>query len=161
MKLDTLAEIASDLACGAPAWTPLLRVQGQDRSSLRVLATDAYDAWLIWWPPATSVTPHDHGESAGAFCVLRGELQEIRWAGGTARARRVPRGETVTIPPRVVHDVIAGQHPTLSVHVYAPPLDRMSFYDPSGSRVVRTEAVDQPLDPHAFHPAVARRAVGR
>jgi len=93
VKLQTLAEIASDLACGAchpalgafgarpfrpPVWAPQLPAREQERAAIRVLSTDAYDAWLIWWPPTTSVTPHDHGESAGAFSVLAGALQEFR-----------------------------------------------------------------------------------
>jgi hypothetical protein len=43
-----------------------------------------------------------------------------------------------------VHDVVnAGDEPAVSVHVYAPPLVAMTFYEVAGDAVrpVRTEAV--------------------
>lgn len=76
MDAQLLGAIATSLAATVPA-TTLERPVGDHRSWERLLATDAYDAWLIRWPAGTSVGPHDHGGSAGAFTVVAGELVEI------------------------------------------------------------------------------------
>ena len=45
----------------------------------------------------------------------------------------------------VVHDVLAGAAPAVSVHVYSPPLTAMSYYDEDGRRLV--EAPPTPCRP--------------
>jgi hypothetical protein len=95
---------------------------------------------------ATSVTPHDHGESAGAYTVVNGELLETRWHRGLQRSRHVRPGEVVTIRRGSVHDVTGVDATSLSVHVYSPPLTSMSYYDEAGQDVIRTAPVDdEPL----------------
>jgi hypothetical protein len=106
------------------------------------------------------VTPHDHGDSAGAFAVVSGELVELRWFATGPRARTVRPGRAIIIERGVVHDVIAGRGLSLSVHVYSPPLAAMSFYDAAGTEALRREVVDD--DPparawtRALHPAGSR-----
>jgi mannose-6-phosphate isomerase-like protein (cupin superfamily) len=113
-----------------------------DRTGLRLLASDDHDAWLLSWPPGTSVTPHDHGDSTGVFTVVQGELIELRrrrdlkWRPRVVRARQV-----VQVPAGTVHDVRANTQ-TLSVHVYSPPLTSMSFYDDLGIRPLRRTAIE-------------------
>jgi hypothetical protein len=109
---------------------------------VRLLATAEFDAWLLRWPPNTRVTPHDHGDSAGAFAVVSGELVELRWFATGPRARTVSPGGPIIIERGVVHDVIAGPGPSLSVHVYSPPLTAMSFYDAAGTEALRYQPVD-------------------
>ena len=90
--------------------------------------------WLLRWPPESRVTPHDHGDSAGAFAVLTGKLIEVRWHGGNPQSRVVVAGESVTIGPGVVHEVAAATSAAYSVHAYSPPLKQMSFYDESANQ---------------------------
>jgi predicted metal-dependent enzyme (double-stranded beta helix superfamily) len=127
----TLAGIASAVASTVPRWREQLAVADDpsERSALRIWATEDYDVWLLGWPPGSSVEPHDHGVSAGAFSVVSGEVEEIRWNGTVRLNRRVGPGASVTIEPGVIHDVVGGAVPALSVHVYSPPLTTMNFYE--------------------------------
>jgi quercetin dioxygenase-like cupin family protein len=99
-----------------------------ERNGMRLLRTPDYDVWLLRWPPGSRVTPHDHGDSAGAFTVVDGELMELRWRGSVPECRLVSTDETVSIARGVVHDVLATNRVAFSVHAYSPPLEAMSFY---------------------------------
>jgi quercetin dioxygenase-like cupin family protein len=100
-----------------------------ERTGARVFQSTDYDVWLLRWPPDTRVTPHDHGDSAGAFMVVQGELMELRWHGSAPACRLVTAGETVSIERGVVHDVVATKEVAYSLHAYSPPLEAMSFYE--------------------------------
>ena len=142
LAVSDLAARAVSLSHVVPERAGQLARSPRERTSLCLLATDEYDAWLLHWPVSTSVTPHDHGESAGAFTVVSGELTEVRWHGFVRRARLLVPGEVVAVPAGVVHDVIApGPSPALSVHVYSPPLREMGFYDASGRELIDRQAV--------------------
>jgi Cysteine dioxygenase type I len=103
------------------------------RTFVRLDHTDAYDLWLIRWSPGASTSLHDHGGSAGAFCVVEGRLEE-----------RTPRSiyvldaaEHRVMPSAHIHEVHnPSRHMVAtSVHVYSPPLSGMRHYD-AGLRVV-------------------------
>jgi quercetin dioxygenase-like cupin family protein len=157
-----LADMAQRLAHLAPSVVEQIRENPGQRTGVRLIAGPEYDAWLLQWPPESSVTPHDHGGSAGAFAVVSGELLEVRWFATGPRERRIRPGGMIGIEPGVVHDVIAGTRPSLSVHVYSPPLTAMSFYDAAGREAWRHQPVDH--DPparawtRALHPAGTARA---
>lgn len=115
-----------------------------DRLSSRVLATTAYDAWLLTWPPGSAIEPHDHGDSHGVFLVVSGSVSESRWHSGRPTKRTVGAGEMSTIPAGAVHDVVgSGTQAALSIHVYSPPLTTMRFYAADGQTIIGVEAVDQ------------------
>jgi quercetin dioxygenase-like cupin family protein len=117
-----LAEVAapSDLRPGGST---------TDRRYARILATESYEAWLIVWPPGTGLDLHDHGESAGAFAVVDGHLDETRIENGLARTRRVGAGAHASFDAGQVHAVVNnGVAAATSVHVYSPPLESMNFY---------------------------------
>ena len=140
-----LADIVEGLA-GAPSlWSGLLPALGRERSSVHLLETEAYDVWLIAWPPGTGVEPHDHGASAGAFTFVHGTLTEYRWSPEPS-PRRVGTGDVVTIDARVVHDVVADtpqDGPAISIHAYSPPLREMGFYSDDGAHLLTRAAVDR------------------
>ena len=102
--------------------------------------------WLLSWLPGQRTGFHDHGESSGAFTVVRGALRER-----TAPGRRpgpsaaVSRGEARTFGPWYIHDVInASVQPAVSVHAYSPPLTSMRRFEfgPGGlERVTMEKAV--------------------
>lgn len=159
LPMRSLVDIAAGLASTATQWPEQPAAEHRERTGVRLLLTPEYDAWLLRWPPGTRVTPHDHGDSVGAFCVVEGELYEQRWPWGPGDlVRRVSAGETVTLPRGVVHDVIAGAELALSVHVYSPPLADMGFYDDGGQLVDRLAVAElAPAgDSRGLHPAVAR-----
>ena len=101
----------------------------RSRQYERILATEAYDAWLIYWPPGTSIDSHDHGDSIGAFAVVSGALEEDVVVDGTTVTKTINAGESLFLPANHVHAVSnrTGWAAT-SVHVYAPPLRSMGFY---------------------------------
>lgn len=109
---------------------------------MRVLSNEQFDVWLLRWPQGTSVDPHDHGSSVGGFAVVAGVLEEIRWRDGVRSSHVVGPGQAVTVERGAVHDVVGATDGALSVHVYAPPLRAMTFYDESGRYAVRREVVD-------------------
>ncbi len=136
------AAIARTITITSPRWPDRPAEHPTDRTGVRVLRTPEYDVWLLRWPTGTGVTPHDHGASIGAFCVVDGSLLEHRWHAGMRTSRIIGPAETVTIGQGEVHDVIGLTDGSLSVHVYSPPLSSMNFYDESGTVVVRSEAVE-------------------
>ena len=138
-----LADVVRVLAGGAAVWCRDLPSHPTLRTSLRLLATEECDVWLLRWPPGTGVTPHDHGCSGGAFTVVRGELAEVRWDAALPYERSVSPGQVVSIEAGVVHDVLArGTSPALSIHAYSPPLSSMGFYDVAGQRLLVRQPVD-------------------
>jgi hypothetical protein len=135
-------------------------VPTHDRWFARLLGDDEVDIWLISWTPGHRTELHDHGGSLGALTVISGSLDEFRWDGERLRRRRLDAGDQAGFPLGWVHDVAwapipsvtlpavtppAG--PTLSVHVYSPPLTVMSYYEVTGQHTLRrrrTELTDQP-----------------
>ena len=49
-----------------------------ERTSARVFRSETHDIWLIRWGADARTELHDHGDSAGAICVVGGELVENR-----------------------------------------------------------------------------------
>ncbi len=141
----------------AEQWEDHLIEGDEHRTGCRLLATDAYDVWLLSWPAGTRVSPHDHGDSVGVFMVIRGELLEVRWKRGLTRRRLASTGEVLTVECGAVHDVVGTATRSLSVHTYSPPLRSMGFYDDAGQTLIGRAGVnDEPalLAPaRVFHPS--------
>jgi predicted metal-dependent enzyme (double-stranded beta helix superfamily) len=106
-----------------------------------LFGTEMYEAWLLGWAPGQHVGMHDHGDAAGAYIVLTGQLREAL----PQRRRSVldlGAGFTGVVAPGQLHDVgNASDSAALSIHVYSPPLTTMTFYDAAGRSALRTEAV--------------------
>jgi predicted metal-dependent enzyme (double-stranded beta helix superfamily) len=127
-----LAVIAAGLASSVtPDDLPL--APGQERDFVRLLVTPDYEAWLIAWAPSSALELHDHGGAAGAFHLASGRLREtyVDPAGHDGlRTRTVLAGAGVRLSPERIHEVWnPGPGRALSVHVYAPALTSMTFYD--------------------------------
>lgn len=103
-----------------------------------LLETAEYDAWIIHWPAGTGLDTHDHGDSAGAFVVVDGALDEdLPGVDGTVHTRRVGAGGSVSFGVGYVHAVVnRTDHPATSVHVYSPPVRGMGFYRSDDGRLV-------------------------
>jgi predicted metal-dependent enzyme (double-stranded beta helix superfamily) len=118
-------------------WEPHVRFAAASRWSVRVAATDDYEAWLLTWLPGQSTGLHDHGGSVGAFTVLRGVLEESTMPPARSRGpaalvhRTLPAGRVRAFGADLVHDVAnpAGTgEPAVSLHVYAPALETMRHF---------------------------------
>jgi hypothetical protein len=129
----TLLAIASGLADSALHWP------GVGDPSHRVwdlmVASPDFEAWVIGWPPGGAIELHDHGESSGAVVVARGELlevfvtQNVQGAFGTTN-RLLPAPASVTFDVSHVHEIVnPGPGSAVSVHVYAPRLTAMTYYE--------------------------------
>jgi quercetin dioxygenase-like cupin family protein len=128
---DVLAAIAAGLAAVTVPWELSLGEIPTERRFHRVLATEAYEAWVICWPSGESLDMHDHGGSAGAFSVVSGELDEATIEAGVKQVRTFGPGDTAAFGASRVH-AVANRHDAVatSVHVYSPPLSSMMYYEP-------------------------------
>ena len=109
-----------------------------------MLATEAYEAWVIAWPSGESLEMHDHGGSAGAFSIVSGQLDEATIESGATVVRTFAPGDTTAFGASRVHAVAnRGDAVATSVHVYSPPLSSMMYYqaDDSGSLLAVGEDV--------------------
>ena len=109
-----------------------------ERRHVRIRCTDDHDVWIIVWGVRSGVELHDHGDSAGAFAVASGELTETAPADGPTVIRRVGAGDERALAAGTLHAVRNdGPAVAVSVHVYAPPLRAMGFYDDARNELGR------------------------
>src|SRR5690348_5989382 len=142
-----LAELAAELLGTRRLWDGFARFDPRERWPVRLLADEHFEAWVIGWCPGQSLGLHDHGGSAAAIVVGDGRLQETAvtaTAHGPRRETRVlDRGVVRSIAPRAVHAIAnRATRPATSLHLYSPPLDRMTHFDHDGGRAVETVGID-------------------
>lgn len=133
-----LLAIAEGLAVSIPSW--LGRSRPARRTWDLMVESENFEAWVITWPPGGAIELHDHGHSAGAVIVASGELVETELVGTDRRFETrttvLPAGASVTFGAGHVHDVAnRGDFPATSVHVYAPRLTAMTYYEVTDERV--------------------------
>lgn len=151
MTPESLGALVRSVAADPDAWQPQLRLPRPDGQRWwACLSADALiDVWLLSWLPGQATDLHDHGPSAAAFTVVRGELAEVRVdADGRCSRHQRATGAIISVPPGLVHDVHgAGTGPAVSIHAYSPPLRRMTFYSRNARGrlyAVRSVATEQP-----------------
>ena len=145
-----LAEEVRRLAASPGLWMSRVRLSAEGRWYERIHIDGNCEVWLISWLPGQATGFHDHGGSAGSFCVVWGTLEEHR-AGTSARlqpvtAGSVAAGQVRSFGPEFVHDVRnTSQAVAVSVHAYSPPLVQMTRYDLTarGLTVLDTESAAQ------------------
>jgi mannose-6-phosphate isomerase-like protein (cupin superfamily) len=134
-----LTDWARTLAARPEEWLSRVRLSTDGRWYERIHRDDSHEIWLISWLPEQSTGFHDHGESAGAFAVALGSLEEHDIAG----ARGVAVGQVRGFGPGYIHDVRnVGSAPAVSVHVYSPPLAVMNRYERTDAGFVQRERED-------------------
>lgn len=80
-----LLAMARELVHSAQQWPGM---RDPSRRVWKLLAvSQAFEAWVIGWPPGGTIELHDHGGSSGAVVVAGGELVEI----AVTEDRRPPR----------------------------------------------------------------------
>jgi predicted metal-dependent enzyme (double-stranded beta helix superfamily) len=146
-----LAEEVRRLAATPRQWMSRVRLSADGRWYERIHVDGSYEIWLISWLPGQATGFHDHGGSAGAFCVVWGALEEHRPGGSGRRpattTARVTAGRVRSFAPEFVHDVRnSSEAVAVSVHAYSPPLAQMTRYDLTAQgqlAVLDTEAAAQ------------------
>ncbi len=91
---------------------------------LRLAATEQVEVWLQTWIPWQATGPHGHGDSAGAYTILLGELTGT-WRTGGGRAKQAVRsaGSGASFAAGSVHSLQnRGSIEAISVHAYSPLL---------------------------------------
>ncbi|HEY7071467.1 MAG TPA: cysteine dioxygenase family protein [Acidimicrobiales bacterium] len=160
-----LADIVTGLAAASDLWRAAVCHDPDGRRPVRLLASQAYEVWVIGWTTGQHVTPHDHGRSEGALLVVEGALVEVLPQAGRAPVERgLEAGRVHPVPVGTVHDVVnRAPAPATSLHVYSPPLTSMTYYDPATLAPVGTEpaAPTRPLlagsaGSYLLHPARRR-----
>ena len=137
---DELAKIVSRFA-SSDGWLDRVRLRTEHRWYERLYRGPDYDIWAISWMPGQSTGYHDHGESAGAFVVATGILEEHR------------PGEPIFViepgQPRAfgldyAHDVRnVSFAPAVSIHAYSPPLSAMNEYELDGNKLIPREGASE------------------
>ena len=137
----TLASIVDGLARSPECWRALVEHEAGARRYAPI-PLDGVDAWVISWAPGTGLALHDHGGADGALTVVEGSLLErhgSRQVPSVLQARALDLGTTVVFDADHVHEVTnVGEVAAVSIQVYAPALDRMTFFadDPRDDVVV-------------------------
>jgi quercetin dioxygenase-like cupin family protein len=160
LTLDALVAIAQGLAQAEDLWRPHVSHDPLSRTSVRLVATEAYEVWLLGWTDGQRVELHDHGGANAAFVVLEGILEEITLGFAGTTTKRLTSGSVGTVPAGIIHDVVNTEPAAAtSLHVYSNPLRTMTYYDDAGVATY-TELVEQvpalltsATQSQALHPA--------
>jgi len=152
---EELAEIVSSFA-SSDGWMDRVRLRTDHRWYERLYQRPDHDVWVISWLPGQSTGFHDHGESAGAFVVATGILEEHRPG---EKPVLIPPGKPRAFGPDYAHDVRnESLGPAVSIHAYSPPLSEMNEYELDGSQLVpreRSSERAQTLEAQAQNQATA------
>jgi rhodanese-related sulfurtransferase len=135
-----LAEIVSQFA-SSDGWIDRVRLRTEERWYERLQLSADYDIWVISWLPGQSTGFHDHGDSAGAFVIATGTLEEHRPG---KQPRVIYPGQPQAFGSDYAHDVRnVSLAPAVSIHAYSPPLEEMNEYELEGSELVPRERVSE------------------
>jgi mannose-6-phosphate isomerase-like protein (cupin superfamily) len=118
-----------------------VRLSAEGRWYARIHDGADYEVWLISWLPGQETGFHDHGNSAGAFAIAWGALEESV-PGKTAV---IGAGQVRAFGPQSVHNVRnTSASLAISVHAYSPPLTEMTRYKltPAGLVATGTEGAE-------------------
>lgn len=126
-----LRELATAIAERPELWQHLVEFDPERRHYSHVLRNDDVEVYLICWMPGHDTGFHDHDISAGALAVIQGEVQEDRLRiGGPPLRKLLGAGQSAAFGASDIHRVThAGSVPSVTVHVYSPPLRQMGQYE--------------------------------
>jgi predicted metal-dependent enzyme (double-stranded beta helix superfamily) len=133
-----LRDLVADLADQPQRWRHAVHHDPEQRIFAEIARNEHVSAWLICWMPGQDTGFHDHDLSSGAVTVIEGEVREDRLSLGGDEDPGTVYGEGATFDfcPSDIHRVSHhGARPTVTLHVYSPPLARMGAYvvEPSGA----------------------------
>jgi len=135
-----LANIVS-LIASSEGWIDRVRLRTEQRWYERLYHGPDHDIWVISWLPGQSTGFHDHGESAGAFVVATGILEEHRPDEQTVV---IHPGQARAFGPDYAHDVRnVSLGPAVSIHAYSPPLSKMNEYELDGDELIPRERASE------------------
>ncbi len=119
---DVVEWIASGLATVSPAWQLTEGQSPTAHHAERLLATEAYDAWLVYWPPLSKGLWTPDVQSPGVVAVVDGVLRITSATPAGVRPRNLMVGETVRVGDSREWMANPTPHAVTSLHVYSPPI---------------------------------------
>jgi|1186.fasta_scaffold13500_3 hypothetical protein len=141
---EEIERLVEDLAGHPEAWRGLVRHSEEERIYERIHRDHHLEAWLICWMGEQETGLHDHDVSSGAVRVVEGRLAEDRLVlGGDGLVTTVyEAGGGFRFDATRIHDVRhVGDLPSVSLHLYSPPLWRMGYYEiADDGRIARRSA---------------------
>ena len=146
VRLDQEALVGLACLYGSSCVTPWTEREGSElteRAYELLELSEDFEVWVIHWPIDGLLQLHDHGDSSGALWVVSGSLEEGTVPTGRRYERqRIEAGRGISFRPEHIHDVVnTGSEIATSVHVYSPPMEKMTFFTlgPAGLVPERTE----------------------
>ena len=121
---------AREHAANEATWRPHVKHEPQTRHFHRLEQNDDYETFIISWMDDHDTGFHDHDVSCGGVHVIEGGIFEERLGFGTDHLERlVGPGETIEFAPSYIHRFRPKDGiPTVTIHVYSPPLRTMGAY---------------------------------
>jgi cysteine dioxygenase len=134
---DQLKEALTDLHADESELLPHLGEPGiYPYGRKPVFASDHVEVIAMNWAVGRECAPHDHGRSFGWIQVVCGTIEHtLHTLDQDDRPvafghRREPEGTVMFAPRNAVHSMANGHDGrTVTLHVYAPPIDGMVVYD--------------------------------
>lgn len=125
-----LEAFVSELADRPELWIEFVKHDATQRVYEELLSDPHLTAWLICWMDEQDTGFHDHDVSSGAVAVVSGAVREERLTiEGPTRKDTYRAGGTFHFSASDIHRVShAGSEPSVTLHVYSPPLLRMGAY---------------------------------
>ena len=95
---------------------------------------------LMGWRKEMFCMPHDHGDSYGFVCFLKGSFveQSWNWFEGdliVKTERSISAPEVITISKNSIHNMKSVDD-GLSLHIYLPEINKMRVYDLSSKEIL-------------------------
>lgn len=154
-----LSQLADGVAARPELWSAVAHHHEACRRPVRLAATDVYEIWVIGWMPDQGLELHDHGSSYGLLQVVEGALFETVLTDHGLEEQVLDTGRRRFLPSGTIHAVKGHREPATSVHVYSPPLTRMTHYA-AGGRRLETQLIapvapvlPSSVVPQVLHPA--------
>lgn len=137
-----LRSLAADIGSKPRTWDQQLAFDDNDRHFVSLHRDAHVDVWLQCWTLSNDTGWHDHDISSGAVAVTRGTLIEHNLTvGANGVATAVAAGRVFCFGPEHIHRLTGGEHGTVSIHAYSPPLWRMGQYAVTKSGVLKRVSV--------------------
>lgn len=137
---DQLARVARLFAHDADASSTSGRT-GAERQRHQLMKTPHLEVWLMTWPAGATTDWHDHGAADSAMVVVRGELIDRLWKGGSEHWRELRADDEIGIAPRTAHNLTnVGDGVAVTIHAYSPGLADLTPYAWENGRPVAIDA---------------------
>ena len=122
------------------AWAPHVQFNENERYFHLLHEDEDTEVWLLCWTGANDTGWHDHGASQAGVVVASGDIMEDIPTLSGAVARKMKKGDEITMENGHIHRMYAQNTQGVSIHVYSPPLSRVSqYYSDDTGRLYRIE----------------------